>query len=173
MCLTTSDVTVTDFVSAMPFVRARQVAAVTVSNALEFNDFPTYSFFAAQIGRTFFPSAAPPTSLLASLATFGAGLQMRPLGALVIGRVGDRAGRKSAVLLTFTLALDHPAGGDGSRLLADVALSDGDRSGRVHGRTRDLRHSRHLIGSGVGDRVPARGIRCGALGLIDAAKSSA
>jgi MHS family citrate/tricarballylate:H+ symporter-like MFS transporter len=82
---------------------ARQVIAVVTGNALEFYDFVTYAFFAAQIGRTFFPSATPGTSLLASLATFGAGFLTRPLGALIIGRYADRAGRKPAMLLSFWL----------------------------------------------------------------------
>src|SRR4051812_5060344 len=82
---------------------ARQVIAVVTGNALEFYDFVTYAFFAAQIGRTFFPSNTPGTSLLASLATFGAGFLTRPLGALVIGRYADRAGRKPAMLLSFGL----------------------------------------------------------------------
>jgi len=82
---------------------ARQVAAVCVGNALEFYDFVTYAFFAAQIGRTFFPSQERDLSLLASLATFGAGFLTRPLGAWVIGRMGDRRGRKPAMLLSFSL----------------------------------------------------------------------
>ncbi len=82
---------------------ARHVAAVGVGNALEFYDFVTYAFFAVQIGRTFFPSQVPGTSLLASLATFGAGFLTRPLGAFVIGRLGDRRGRKPAMLLSFGL----------------------------------------------------------------------
>jgi MHS family citrate/tricarballylate:H+ symporter-like MFS transporter len=89
-----------------PFVqtlKARHVAAVTAGNALEFYDFLTYAFFAAQIGRTFFPSADAAGSLLASLATFGAGFLMRPVGALTIGRMADRIGRKPAMLLSFTL----------------------------------------------------------------------
>ena len=81
----------------------RQVLAVVVGNGLEFYDFVTYAFFAAQIGRTFFPSNTPGTSLLASLATFGVGFLTRPLGALVIGRLGDRVGRKPAMLLSFLL----------------------------------------------------------------------
>ena len=81
----------------------RQVAAVCVGNALEFYDFVTYAFFAAQIGRSFFPSGTPGASLLASLATFGAGFLTRPLGAFVIGRMGDRVGRKPAMLLSFAL----------------------------------------------------------------------
>jgi MHS family citrate/tricarballylate:H+ symporter-like MFS transporter len=81
----------------------RHVAAVCVGNALEFYDFVTYAFFAAQIGRSFFPSHTHGASLLASLATFGAGFLTRPLGALVIGRMGDRVGRKPAMLLSFVL----------------------------------------------------------------------
>ncbi|WP_293677288.1 MFS transporter [uncultured Phenylobacterium sp.] len=82
---------------------ARHVAAVVSGNALEFYDFLTYAYFAVQIGRTFFPSNDPTTSLLASLATFGAGFLTRPLGALVIGRLADRLGRKPAMLLSFGL----------------------------------------------------------------------
>ena len=81
----------------------RQIAAVSVGNALGFYDFVTYAFFAVQIGRTFFPSHTPGASLLASLATFGAGFLTRPLGAFVIGRMGDRRGRKPAMLLSFGL----------------------------------------------------------------------
>ncbi len=81
----------------------RQVAAVVVGNALEFYDFLTYAFFAAQIGRTFFPSANAEHSLLASLATFGAGFVTRPIGAVVIGSLGDRVGRKPAMVLSFSM----------------------------------------------------------------------
>ena len=82
---------------------ARQVVAVVVGNALEFYDFLTYAFFATQIGRTFFPSASAEHSLLASLATFGAGFVTRPIGAVVIGSIGDRVGRKPAMLLSFSM----------------------------------------------------------------------
>jgi MHS family citrate/tricarballylate:H+ symporter-like MFS transporter len=84
-------------------IPARYVAAVVAGNALEFYDFLTYAFFAIYIGRAFFPSSTPSASLLASLATFGAGFVTRPIGSLVIGRMGDRAGRKPAMILTFSL----------------------------------------------------------------------
>lgn len=81
----------------------RQIFAVASGNAIEFYDFVSYAYFAAQIGRTFFPSDIPGISLLASLATFGVGFLARPLGALVLGRLGDRVGRKPAMLLSFGL----------------------------------------------------------------------
>lgn len=84
-------------------VPARVVAAVVVGNALEFYDFLTYAFFAVYVGRAFFPSSSPATSLLESLATFGVGFITRPIGGWVIGRMGDRAGRKPAMILSFSL----------------------------------------------------------------------
>ena len=80
-----------------------QVAAVAAGNALEFYDFLTYGFFAPQIGRAFFPSHDPTTSLLTALATFGVGFLMRPVGAAVIGVLADKAGRKPAMLLALLL----------------------------------------------------------------------
>jgi len=80
-----------------------QLVGVIAGSALEIYDFVTYSFFAIQIGQTFFPSHDPKISLLASLATFGAGFLTRPIGAIVLGGLGDRVGRKPAMLLSFAL----------------------------------------------------------------------
>jgi MHS family citrate/tricarballylate:H+ symporter-like MFS transporter len=85
------------------YLPLRKVAAVGIGNALEFYDFLTYSFFSIQIGHTFFPVEHFSNSLLSSLATFGIGFVTRPLGGFVIGRYGDRAGRKPAMLLSFSL----------------------------------------------------------------------
>src|SRR5580704_13204364 len=88
---------------ARSIVLPRHVAAVVAGNALEFYDFLTYAFFAVYIGKTFFPSNVPSASLLAALATFGAGFVTRPIGAWVIGKMGDRVGRKPAMILSFSL----------------------------------------------------------------------
>jgi len=78
----------------------RKVAAVGIGNALEFYDFLTYSFFAIQIGHSFFPERH---GLLYSLAVFGVGFLTRPLGGLVLGMMGDRVGRRPAMVLSFSL----------------------------------------------------------------------
>lgn len=80
-----------------------QVVGVTLGNALEFYDFLVFSFFAVQIGHSFFPTTNPTTSLLAALATFWAGFLTRPLGAIVIGGLGDRLGRRPMMLLSFAM----------------------------------------------------------------------
>ncbi|WP_162242953.1 MFS transporter, partial [Sphingomonas sp. Leaf412] len=84
-------------------VTRRQLAGVTLGNALEVYDFLVFSFFAVQIGATFFPADDPTASLLATLATFGAGFLARPLGAIVIGRLADRIGRRPTMVLAFAL----------------------------------------------------------------------
>jgi MFS transporter, MHS family, citrate/tricarballylate:H+ symporter len=95
--------TMTDKPQMRTLVPARHVAAVVVGNALEFYDFLTYAFFAVYIGRAFFPSTSPTASLLASLGTFGVGFVTRPIGGFVIGSMGDRMGRKPAMIFSFSL----------------------------------------------------------------------
>jgi MHS family citrate/tricarballylate:H+ symporter-like MFS transporter len=84
-------------------IKARHVAAAVVGNALEFYDFTTFALFATQVGRAFFPSHDPFISLMSSLATFWLGFVGRPVGAVVLGRIADRVGRKPALLLSFSL----------------------------------------------------------------------
>lgn len=86
-----------------PKLLARHVAAVAAGNALEFYDFLTFSYFAVYIGKTFFPFATGGNSLLFTLITFGVGFLTRPLGGIVIGNMGDRIGRRPAMVLSFTL----------------------------------------------------------------------
>jgi MFS transporter, MHS family, citrate/tricarballylate:H+ symporter len=86
-----------------PDLTGRAILAVTIGNMLEFYDFITYSFFALQIGRAFFPSHNEFASLMLSLATFGAGFVTRPIGGLVIGAYSDRVGRRPAMILSFAM----------------------------------------------------------------------
>ena len=80
-----------------------QIAAAVMGNALEFYDFTTYALFAVQIGHVFFGFHGEFAKLMASLLTFGVGFVARPVGAVVLGAFGDRAGRRPAMLVSFTL----------------------------------------------------------------------
>ncbi len=84
-------------------ISRRQITAAVIGNALEFYDFTTYALFAVQIGRTFFPNQTPFENLMLSLLTFAVGFVARPVGAIVIGAFGDRAGRRPAMVLSFSL----------------------------------------------------------------------
>jgi len=81
----------------------RIIWAVAIGNGLITYDFTVYSFSAVIIGKLFFPSGSALVSLLLSLATFGVGFIMRPLGALLIGNLADRKGRKAGMTLSITL----------------------------------------------------------------------
>lgn len=89
--------------TAHPALDRKAVGAVVLGNALEFYDFTLYAFFAVPIGAAFFPADNATDSLLASLALFGIGYVMRPIGGIVIGAFADRAGRKPAMLITIAL----------------------------------------------------------------------
>lgn len=75
------------------------LAAAMAGNALEFYDFTIYAFFAAQIGAVFFPSENPINSTLSSLAVFAVGAVMRPVGGILFGHIGDKYGRKRALII--------------------------------------------------------------------------
>src|ERR1051325_182248 len=79
------------------------VVRVASGNLLEMYDFQVFGYYAAAIARTFFPSGNEFASLMLSLATFGAGFLIRPLGALVLGAYIDHHGRRQGLLLTLGL----------------------------------------------------------------------
>ncbi len=86
--------------------RRQTIVATTIGNGLEFFDFTVYGFLALVIGKLFFPTFSGYGQLLLTVATFGVGFIMRPLGGIVIGAYADRAGRKKAMTLTiFLMAL--------------------------------------------------------------------
>jgi MHS family proline/betaine transporter-like MFS transporter len=78
----------------------RLVIAGVAGNILEWYDFSVYGFFAGAIGRNFFPSKNPTTSLIEAFGVFGAGFLMRPVGALLFGYLGDKRGRELALMLS-------------------------------------------------------------------------
>lgn len=82
----------------------RKVAvAACFGTFLEWYDFLTFATLAVVFGPLFFPSGDPNTALLASLATFGVGMVVRPIGAALFGSMGDRIGRKPVFMMTIAL----------------------------------------------------------------------
>jgi MFS transporter, MHS family, proline/betaine transporter len=77
--------------------------AAAIGNLLEWYDFGVYAYLATLIAAKFFPNTDPTASLLASFAAYGVGFLARPLGGIVIGRLGDTKGRKTALVLTIFL----------------------------------------------------------------------
>jgi MHS family proline/betaine transporter-like MFS transporter len=86
-----------------PGVARRVAGAAAIGNFMEWFDFAVYGFFAVTIGKVFFPSDSETASLLSSLAVYGVAFLVRPVGGLVLGSYGDRAGRRAALSLTVVL----------------------------------------------------------------------
>ena len=82
---------------------SRVVLAASTGTVFEYYDFLLYGSLATFFGALFFPPGNATAALLASLATFGAGFAVRPLGAIIFGRLGDRVGRKKTFLMTIVL----------------------------------------------------------------------
>src|SRR5437879_2266544 len=83
--------------------RIKAVLRVATGNFLEMYDFMVFGYYAAAIGRTFFPKSSEFASLMLSFATFGVGFLIRPLGAIILGAYMDRRGRRAGLMLTFGL----------------------------------------------------------------------
>jgi MHS family proline/betaine transporter-like MFS transporter len=74
--------------------QGRAIIAGVAGNVMGWYDFTVYGYFAAVIGRQFFPAEDPISSLLAAFGVFAAGFLMRPFGSLVFGHIGDKMGAK-------------------------------------------------------------------------------
>jgi len=86
-----------------PTMLRKVVIASVLGNAFEWFDFAIYGLFAVMIAKLYFPAGNEAASLLLTLATFGVGFAVRPLGGVLIGIYGDRVGRKKALSLTILL----------------------------------------------------------------------
>ena len=114
----------------------RIIFASALGTVFEWYDFYLYGTLAVFFGALFFPPGNDTAAFLASLATFGAGFAVRPLGALVFGRIGDLVGRKYTFLITIVV----------------MGLCD-----RARRRSADLCADRHLGADPAGDPAPRTG----------------
>ncbi|MEV1174111.1 MFS transporter, partial [Nonomuraea sp. NPDC049784] len=82
----------------------KAAVAAWIGSALEYYDFFIYGTAAALVfSKIFFPSSSPATGTLLALATFGVGYLARPVGAFVLGHVGDKFGRKKVLVATLVM----------------------------------------------------------------------
>src|SRR6516162_5181882 len=79
------------------------VLAGMIGNAVEWYDYGLYGYMAPVLATLFFPSKDPLDSLMATFGVFAAGFLLRPLGAIAFGHVGDRLGRKKALVASVAL----------------------------------------------------------------------
>jgi MFS transporter, MHS family, proline/betaine transporter len=85
----------------MNFAQTRRViVAGMIGNVLEWYDFAVYGYFAIAIGQQFFPHQDRVAQLLSAFGVFALGYLMRPLGGAVTGHIGDRFGRRAALIFS-------------------------------------------------------------------------
>lgn len=94
----------TDTPPATPAQPKKAAVAAWIGSALEYYDFFIYGTAAALVfNELFFPATSPAAGTLLALATFGVGYLARPVGAFVLGHIGDRFGRKRVLVMTVLL----------------------------------------------------------------------
>src|SRR5579863_7567559 len=86
-----------------PSTLRKVIVSCMIGNALEWYDFALYGYFATILSNQFFPSQDPIASLMATFGVFAAGFIMRPLGGILFGHIGDKKGRKEALLCSIYL----------------------------------------------------------------------
>jgi MHS family proline/betaine transporter-like MFS transporter len=87
----------------LPAQMGRTVLAGMIGNAVEWYDYGLYGYLAPILATLFFPAKDPLTSLMATFGVFAAGFLLRPLGAIAFGHLGDRLGRKKALVVSVAL----------------------------------------------------------------------
>lgn len=86
-----------------PAARLRAIVASSAGNLVEWYDFYVYSFTSLYFAAQFFPGDDPTAQLLSAAAVFAVGFLMRPLGGWIFGRIADRRGRKTSLLLSVLI----------------------------------------------------------------------
>jgi MFS transporter, MHS family, shikimate and dehydroshikimate transport protein len=82
----------------------RVMFGAIVGGIIEWYDYFIYASAAALVFSTlFFPTVNPTLGVIAAFATFAVGQFVRPLGAIILGNLGDRIGRKPVLVVTFVL----------------------------------------------------------------------
>lgn len=81
----------------------KAIMAASSGNVLEWYDFTVYGFLAPTLATLFFPSEDKLASLLSAFAVLAVGYAARPIGSVIFGHIGDRIGRKTALMISVLL----------------------------------------------------------------------
>jgi len=88
----------------------KPIAAAVAGNVLEWYDIAIFGYYSVIIGQLFFPMGNPAVATLFAVGTYGLGFVIRPVGAVVLGSLGDTRGRKAALTVTIaTMAVGTAA----------------------------------------------------------------
>jgi MFS family permease len=90
-----------NYAGKFTYAEKKIIAASCVGTVFEWYDFMVFGALAPVIAKQFFAKADPTMGLIFALLAFAAGFLVRPLGALVFGRLGDLVGRKYTFLITI------------------------------------------------------------------------
>lgn len=88
---------------AQPKLTPRAILAASSGNVLEWYDFTVYGFLAPTLATLFFPSEDKLASLISAFAVLAVGYAARPVGSVIFGHIGDRIGRKTALMISVLL----------------------------------------------------------------------
>jgi MHS family alpha-ketoglutarate permease-like MFS transporter len=83
--------------------RVFSIMAASSGNLVEWFDFYVYAFSALYFASAFFPKSDPTVQLLNTAGVFAAGFLMRPIGGWLFGRIADKVGRKTSMLISVTM----------------------------------------------------------------------
>lgn len=109
MTSTAASLKTSDFVDQMDVASEKKtllrrvILSCMIGNALEWYDFALYGYFATIISSQFFPQTDPFAALMSTFGVFAVGFITRPLGAVLFGHIGDKSGRKKALLWSIYL----------------------------------------------------------------------
>jgi len=84
-------------------INRKALIAGISGNVLEWYDFTVYGFFATVIGALFFPDEDKVVQLISAFGVFAAGYLMRPIGGALFGYIGDKFGRKKALIMSVLM----------------------------------------------------------------------
>ena len=79
------------------------IVGASSGNLVEWFDFYVYAFSSIYFAASFFPKSDPTAQLLNTAGVFAAGFLMRPIGGWLFGRIADRKGRKTSMVISVTM----------------------------------------------------------------------